>query len=234
MSNECDLGYSPAGSLICQADGSWSDYHCLRMANCKDVLACNPSFVNGEYWVRPEVLNYQLLRVYCHKMDAVPKDCISLDGENYSYFLDSDVNDCNAPWVGQHQGMTVFDKMVIDINNMAFMTTTYNFATTNGTLAPFGQAADCRFNTQCTSNQAGSFRIDMTGTGLKIASSVTWNIGTLIRKQNNGSIVLGDCFGGCGVCHDLAPGFVYDMLQLEYDMEFVPELASAIVPVCTP
>lgn len=48
----------------------------------------------------------------------------------------------------------------------------YTFATVSGSSVAFGEAGDCYSKQNCPQ---GSFSINLSGTGLKVASSVRWN-----------------------------------------------------------
>ncbi|XP_046585489.1 uncharacterized protein LOC124292449 [Haliotis rubra] len=229
----CSYGFEPLGERVCQPDGSWSAFTCQRVATCADVKACNSDYSDGEYWMRIRNVNYQYVKVYCTGMEtASPVSYITLFGDNYSYFLDTDIDECSPYWKGTHAGNTTFSKVKLNVWNFRFLHGGDAFAETSGRFTYFGRGADCRDSQSCVAKEAGSFRIDTTGTGVKVVDYLAWTSGTTVTRSSNGNVIFGSCRGGCSVCKPTGSGFDNGAISLEYDTNFVPDYTTATFPVC--
>ena len=78
---------------------------------------------------------------------------------------------------------------------------------TYGALVPYGTAGDCFSASQVPSCRKGSFKIDLTGTGLKLNENVEWILDTDTYgiemsgfRNENGLVVSANCGGWCGKC----------------------------------
>ncbi|XP_067687074.1 uncharacterized protein [Haliotis asinina] len=229
----CSYGFAPLGDRVCQADGSWSAFTCQRIVTCADLKACNSNYSDGEYWLRIRNVNYQYVKVYCTGMETgSPFSYITLFGENYSYFLDTDIDKCSPFWKGKRAGNTTFSKVKFNVWDFTFLHGGEAFAATNGLFSYFGRGADCRDSTSCVATEAGSFRIDTTGTGVKVVDYLTWTNGATVTRSSNGNVIFGSCRGACAVCKPTGAGFENGAISLEYDTNFVPDYTTGTFPVC--
>uniref|UniRef100_H3D0N5 ADAM metallopeptidase with thrombospondin type 1 motif, 9 n=1 Tax=Tetraodon nigroviridis TaxID=99883 RepID=H3D0N5_TETNG len=191
---------------------------CHLPNSCQEVQSMNAHFSDGEH-----VLNVQgrALQVYCAGMQTeTPQEYITLttgEEENFSeIFGFSRLNDpTQCPANGSRRedcdcrrdyaaaGITTFSKVRLDINKMNIITTDWRFAfTREGSNVPFATAGDCYSATACPQ---GRFRINLSGTGLRVAEAASWvsqgNYAEAdVQKSQGGSRVSGRCGGYCGKC----------------------------------
>uniref|UniRef100_A0A665UA60 ADAM metallopeptidase with thrombospondin type 1 motif, 9 n=1 Tax=Echeneis naucrates TaxID=173247 RepID=A0A665UA60_ECHNA len=167
-SNRCSLDAKPEARQVCRNPSC--EY-------CKKTAAL---------YQRTEL---QRLRVYCAGMQTEsPQEYITLimgEGENFSEIFGFRLNDpTQCPANGSRKedcdcrrdyttaGITTFFKVRLDINKMNIITTDWQFASTQeGKSVPFATAGDCYSAAHCPQ---GRFRINLSGTGLKVAEDTTW------------------------------------------------------------
>ncbi|XP_046328274.2 uncharacterized protein LOC124112289 [Haliotis rufescens] len=233
VSYNCSPGFEPLGERLCQSDGSWSAFTCQRVVTCADLKACNNDYIDGEYWFRAKLANYPYVKVYCSGMATTsPESYITLFGENYSYFLDTDNEACSTTWSGTFEGNTTFSKVKFNPWNFSFLHGGFRFAMTSGLFGNFGRTVDCRDSLSCAAKEAGSFRIDTTRTGLKVVDYLKWTDETTVTRSSNGNVITGSCRARCLYCKPTGSGFGAGAFSLEYDTSFVPDNTTAIFPVC--
>uniref|UniRef100_A0A3B5RBG7 ADAM metallopeptidase with thrombospondin type 1 motif, 9 n=1 Tax=Xiphophorus maculatus TaxID=8083 RepID=A0A3B5RBG7_XIPMA len=160
-------------------------------------------------------------KVYCAGMQTeTPQEYITLttgEEENFSEIFGFRLNDpTQCPANGSRRedcdcrrdytaaGMTTFSKVRLDLRRMNVITSDWRFAFTRDgkSPVPFATAGDCYSLANCPQ---GRFRINLSGTGFKVAEEITWisqgNYAvTRIQKSQDGSRVTGICGGYCGKC----------------------------------
>ncbi|XP_065811119.1 A disintegrin and metalloproteinase with thrombospondin motifs 9-like [Labrus bergylta] len=211
QSNKCSLGAVPEARKICR------NPNCNFPSSCLDVQSMNGPLPDSEH-----VLNIQgkSIKVYCAGMQTeAPQEYISLttgEGENFSEIFAFRLNDpTQCPANGSRRedcdcrrdytaaGVTTFSKVRLDLSNMNIITTDWQFAfTREGKRVPFATAGDCYSGARCPQ---GRFRINLSGTGFKVADDVSWvsqgNYAVAdVQKSQDGSRVSGMCGGYCGKC----------------------------------
>uniref|UniRef100_A0A3P8V006 ADAM metallopeptidase with thrombospondin type 1 motif 9 n=1 Tax=Cynoglossus semilaevis TaxID=244447 RepID=A0A3P8V006_CYNSE len=157
---------------------------------------------------------------YCTGMQSdSPQEYVTLmtgEGENFSEIFGFRLNDpTQCPANGSRQtdcdcrrdytsaGITTFSKVRLDIVKMNIITTDWQFALTpEGKNIPFATAGDCYSAARCPQ---GQFRVNLSGTGLKVAGGASWisqgNYAVAdVRQSQDGSRVSGVCGGYCGKC----------------------------------
>uniref|UniRef100_A0A665UAA7 ADAM metallopeptidase with thrombospondin type 1 motif, 9 n=1 Tax=Echeneis naucrates TaxID=173247 RepID=A0A665UAA7_ECHNA len=172
-SNRCSLDAKPEARQVCRNPSC--EY-------CKKTAAL---------YQRTELQRLRVgqLTVYCAGMQTEsPQEYITLimgEGENFSEIFGFRLNDpTQCPANGSRKedcdcrrdyttaGITTFFKVRLDINKMNIITTDWQFASTQeGKSVPFATAGDCYSAAHCPQ---GRFRINLSGTGLKVAEDTTW------------------------------------------------------------
>lgn len=193
------------------------------VSSCKDVLTEELGKDDGEYALQLNSTCQIPVRVYCHGMNtSQPKEYITLPRgrkNNYAIVYDkrlpaSPVNmryRCNGV-AGKIEysraGVTRFDKVRLDIEKMSVIADDYTFANIeSGKSIEFGEAGDC-FSANLGRCRKGSFKIDLTNTGVHVDSRVRWAANGFplgIRMQEfyrsrTGHVVSAKCGGWCGHC----------------------------------
>uniref|UniRef100_A0A3B4VJ60 ADAM metallopeptidase with thrombospondin type 1 motif 9 n=1 Tax=Seriola dumerili TaxID=41447 RepID=A0A3B4VJ60_SERDU len=209
--SRCSLDAKPEARQVCRNPS------CHLPSSCQEVQSTNGPLPDSEH-----ILNIQgkALKVYCAGMQTEsPKEYITLmmgEGENFSEIFGFRLNDpTQCPANGSRKedcdcrrdyttaGITTFSKVRLDISKMNIITTDWEFAfTREGKSVPFATAGDCYSAANCPQ---GRFRINLSGTGLKVAEDTSWisqgNYAVAdVRKSQDGSRVSGICGGYCGKC----------------------------------
>ena len=89
-------------------------------------------------------------------------------------------------------------------------------------MVPFGSAGDCFSANEDPTCRKGSFMIDLSGSGLKISSSVSWKMQQSINlkiaefQNDKGIRVSGKCGGWCGHCKP-TPSLTFEMSGCSLD-----------------
>uniref|UniRef100_A0A7N6B2E3 ADAM metallopeptidase with thrombospondin type 1 motif, 9 n=1 Tax=Anabas testudineus TaxID=64144 RepID=A0A7N6B2E3_ANATE len=206
-SNRCSPDAAPEGRKVCR----------------------NPSCEYQRKWLRvvTTIVTSSLLplprispQVFCAGMQTeTPQEYITLttgEGENFSEIFGFRLNDpTQCPANGSRRedcdcrrdytaaGVTTFSKVRLDISKMNIITTDWQFAfTREGKSVPYATAGDCYSAAGCPQ---GRFRINLSGTGFKVAEDTLWisqgNYAKVdVQKSQDGSRVSGMCGGYCGKC----------------------------------
>ncbi len=193
------------------------------MSSCKDVLTQELGRDDGEYALQLNPKCQIPVRVYCHGMNtSQPKEYLTLPrGRKNNYAIvyqkrlpASPVNmryRCDGiPGKIEYSraGVTQFDKVRVDITKVSVIADDYTFATVeSGKSIEFGEAGDC-FSANLGRCRKGSFKIDLTNTGVHVDSQVKWVANGFplgIRMQEfyrsrSGHVVSAKCGGWCGHC----------------------------------
>nr|XP_019942000.1 PREDICTED: A disintegrin and metalloproteinase with thrombospondin motifs 9 [Paralichthys olivaceus] len=210
-SSRCSPDAKPEAREVCR------NPNCRLPSSCQEVQNRNGLLPDSEHF-----LNFQgkSLKVYCAGMQTeTPQEYITLmmgEGENFSEIFGFRLNDpTQCPANGSRRadcdcrrdyttaGITTFSKVRLDISKMNIITTDWQFAfTREGKRVPFATAGDCYSAARCPQ---GQFRINLSGTGLKVADDTSWisqgNYAVAdVRKSQDGSRVSGMCGGYCGKC----------------------------------
>ena len=140
---------------------------------------------------------------------------------------------CSGPETGltySLAGRTRFEKVRIDLKRMRIIRDDFTFATTdpNGKQIELGYAGDC-WSMNYGPCRRGHFKINLSGTGLRIRSSVHWrNAGfppgmemREYRKSEDGTVVFAKCGGWCGYCKPTGDLFVQQQVCNQVFGKFV-------------
>ncbi|XP_053298458.1 A disintegrin and metalloproteinase with thrombospondin motifs 9 [Pleuronectes platessa] len=210
-SSQCSPDAKPEARKVCR------NPNCRLPSSCQEVQSMNQLLPDREHFLN---VQGKALKVYCAGMQTeTPQEYITLmmgEGENYSEIFGFRLNDptqcpangsrradCDCRRDYTNAGITTFSKVRLDINKMNIITTDWKFAfTREGKRVPFATAGDCYSAARCPQ---GQFRINLSGTGLKVADDTSWisqgNYAvTDVRKSQDGSRVSGMCGGYCGKC----------------------------------
>lgn len=187
------------------------------VSSCKQALQEELGNKDGEY-------NFQLtskcktpVKVYCHGMSTSnPKEYLTLPGYNYARIYDMKLvsyrrNQCEGrkgdtePY--NKGGFTKFSKVRLNVTEGSIIPDDFQFAESDGNRVPYGTAGDC-YSSNPGNCRKGDFSIDLTGTGLRLKSSVSWSLeaeplGISIRdfkKDKHSQVVTAKCGGYCGLC----------------------------------
>lgn len=187
--------------------------------SCRDIQAQNGKQNDKEFVL---AINNKKIKVFCQGMlTDNPKEFITLSSGPNSNFAEyyhrilKNPNQCpyngarsdNCPHCHSERfsrsGGTYFSKVRFDISRMALIGNDFSFTVRRGQNSQmFGSAGDCYSKMQCPQ---GRFSIDLTNTGLSLASEVTWksyghNLSKVINIKEGRQIVTGKCGGYCGAC----------------------------------
>lgn len=195
----------------------------LGVSSCKDVLTEELGKDDGEYALQLNPTCQLPVRVYCHGMNtSQPKEYLTLPrGTKNNYAIvygrrlpAAPVNmryRCDGTPGGleySRAGVTRFNKVRLDISKMSVIANDYTFATVqSGRSIEFGEAGDC-FSANPGRCRKGSFKIDLSDTGLYVDSQVEWKANGFplgIRMQDfyrssSGHVISAKCGGWCGHC----------------------------------
>ena len=179
----------------------------------------------GEYviYVRSECNTP--IKVYCHDMNThFPKDFITLPAgveKNYGYIYAKRLP--HRPYSARYKcsgkpgpmnyseaGLTKFRKVRVDLSRMAIIRDDFTFAKSDpfGKQTPFGSAGDCFSMNYEGACRRGHFKVDLTGTGLRLRPSVAWKARGFppgiemheYKRSKDGTLVSAKCGGWCGKC----------------------------------
>ena len=196
----------------------------IGVSSCKDVLTEELGKDDGEYFLQIDPRCKIPIRVYCHGMNtSEPKEYITLPrGEKNNYAIVYAKRLPTTPVIARYScygtpgqmeyskaGVTKFTKVRLDIAKMAIVADDYSFATveSGGKPIKFGAAGDC-YSANLGNCRRGSFKIDLTDTGLSMQKDVNWVASGFppgIRMQEfyrsrDGRVVSAKCGGWCGHC----------------------------------
>uniref|UniRef100_A0A3P9Q081 ADAM metallopeptidase with thrombospondin type 1 motif 9 n=1 Tax=Poecilia reticulata TaxID=8081 RepID=A0A3P9Q081_POERE len=213
-SNKCSPNEEPDSRKVC----SNPSCECNLPSSCLDIQSTSGPIPDSEHFLS---VQGKALKVYCAGMQTeTPQEYITLttgEEENFSEIFGFRLNDpTQCPANGSRRedcdcrrdytaaGMTTFSKVRLDLRRMNVITTDWRFAFTRDgkSPVPFATAGDCYSLANCPQ---GQFRINLSGTGFKVAEEITWisqgNYAvTRIQKSQDGSRVTGFCGGYCGKC----------------------------------
>lgn len=124
------------------------------------------------------------IRVYCVAMDTEsPSAYITLEAgrqNNFAIIHQKRLQDrfqCDGPTmpqIYQESGNTSFSKVKIDLSTLRIVDDDFQFAQSSGIKRiPYGTAGDC-YSMNLGNCRKGKFKIDLTGTLLKVRPEVTW------------------------------------------------------------
>ena len=189
-----------------------------------DVLTEELGKDDGEYALQLNPKCKIPVRVYCHGMNtSQPKEYLTLPrGVKNNYAIvyakrlpASPVNMrylCDEAAAGtidySKAGVTRFDKVRIDVTKMSVIADDYTFATVeSGMSVKFGEAGDC-FSASKKPCRKGSFKVDLTNTGMHVDGQVRWvanafPVGIRVQdfeRSRTGHVVSANCGGWCGHC----------------------------------
>lgn len=207
----CPRDATPEARKVCRSPT------CHLPRSCQEIQSVNGPLPDSEHFLS---IQGKALKVYCAGMQTeAPQEYIALttgEGENFSEIFGFRLNDptqcpanssrredCDCRRDYNAAGITTFSKVRLDVSKMNIVTTDWQFAfTREGKSVPFATAGDCYSAARCPQ---GRFRINLSGTGFKIAEDTSWtsqgNYAVAnIHKSQDGSTVSGMCGGYCGKC----------------------------------
>ncbi|XP_051651320.1 A disintegrin and metalloproteinase with thrombospondin motifs 20 isoform X1 [Manacus candei] len=210
-SDLCLPHLKPNARRICHEE------ECEILTTCKDMQIKKGIRKDGEYLLN---IKGRMIKIYCSGMHLEnPKEYLTLvkgEADNFSEVYGLRLqNPYECPFNGSRRqdcacrndylaaGFTVFSKIRFDVASMQIKTTDFLFARTIlGRAVPFATAGDCYSAARCPQ---GQFSINLTGTGLRLSSTVRWiaqgNYATAdIHKSHDGIKIYGRCGGFCGKC----------------------------------
>ena len=193
-------------------------------SSCKAILTQELGKADGEYSLQLDANCKIPIRVYCHGMNTLnPKEYLTLpSGQQNNFAIVYKHRLPTSPVFARYRcdvkpsdrlyskaGVTRFSKVRLDIKKMKIVPDDYTFATieAGGKPVEFGTAGDC-FSASAGSCRKGSFKIDLTNTGLSIDKNVKW-ISTAFPpgikmqgyyRSGDGHVVSANCGGWCGHC----------------------------------
>ncbi|XP_043795099.1 A disintegrin and metalloproteinase with thrombospondin motifs 9-like isoform X3 [Apis laboriosa] len=183
---------------------------CYAMS-CLEVKKYFKTTKDSEYNL---VLGGRSMSIYCHGMlTSEPKEYLTLPAgpqENYAEIYDKTFNDPYVcPYNGPKNnncscstsGKTTFRRVRIDPVELYIIENDYTFSWMTGSnRVEYGTAGDCNSIAHCAQ---GHFSINLSGTQLKLSSSIVWTAtrGTSIKINHiNNQHITGKCGGYCGSC----------------------------------
>ncbi|ESO86382.1 hypothetical protein LOTGIDRAFT_167205 [Lottia gigantea] len=231
---KCDGFYEPLNNKnfsTCSANGSWSEFKCKRhVRNCTELRHCQPSVVDGEYWLYPEKFGDKRVKIYCMNMlsssNDSPKSYVTLNNETnaiHSYRLLHQHSTINYAKLGVD-----LQTMIIDPNDMAFSNPSINHYPPYGTVY---RSCSLSYYPYTSSY----LLINTIGTGLLLNKTAEWDdfsnnqpnsVILYVNKSSDHRIVNVSCSGECGECRPL-----HD-LSFEYDETYEINMTDATDPAC--
>uniref|UniRef100_A0A8C6VYZ8 ADAM metallopeptidase with thrombospondin type 1 motif 9 n=1 Tax=Nothobranchius furzeri TaxID=105023 RepID=A0A8C6VYZ8_NOTFU len=179
-SNRCSGDAMPSTTKVC------SNPSCHLPSSCLDIQSTNGPIQDSEHFLS---VQGKALKIYCAGMQTdTPQEYITLatgEKENFSEIFGFRLNDpTQCPANGSRRedcdcrrdytaaGITTFSKVRIDLRRMHIISSDWTFASTReGKSVPFATAGDCYSLATCPQ---GQFRINLSGTGLKVAENAAW------------------------------------------------------------
>ncbi|XP_071112154.1 A disintegrin and metalloproteinase with thrombospondin motifs 9-like [Haliotis cracherodii] len=204
-------------SQYCQPKND-TDYSCKPWVaiSCSDVQQCQPNSPNGEYWLHLGSHPFNKTRIYCHDMSTEnPQEYVTLLHENDGFYPAKQSPGCTNEYRWPNRGGSVwFQKIRLDVKNMAVVRKDYTFANWTNAAMQYGRAADCyttHGNGLARCGTKGRFTIDLRGTGLAVVPEQTWrkygylSIIQSITRNQEGTVIELKCGGYCGHCDPAGP-----------------------------
>ena len=189
------------------------------VSSCKEALQEELGNKDGEYSMLLDPKCKRPTKVYCRNMNTPePTEYLSLGQgtDNHARIYDRRLparirNQCgglnpgNVPY--REGGYTRFYKVRLDVAGSKILPDDFTFASSAGKPIPYGTAGDC-YSSNRGNCRKGSFSIDLTGTGMRLQSSVRWSVQSRpagigmqdFQIRNQSQIVSAKCGGNCGKC----------------------------------
>ena len=215
----------------------------LGSQTCKG-LKLSGRTVDGEYNIYINRSCDRPVKVYCHGMNTTtPKAFITLTagadqnyGMVYSKQLPQEPYQMRYLCTGlpsrktiPEAGKTRFSKVRIDLKKMRLIRNDFTFSTSDrtGKQIEFGYAGDC-WSMNYGPCRRGHFKINLSGTGLRINPTVRWQQvgsppGVAMRefvRSKDGTVVSAKCGGRCGFCQPTADLLVEQQVCNQIPGEF--------------
>ncbi|XP_078611054.1 tryptase-like [Branchiostoma floridae x Branchiostoma japonicum] len=211
---------APPPGTVCSITGWGTTSEGHKPTSCAEAKSLLSNANDGEYTLYPFSTDSDVaLRVYCHDMaSGEPKEFLTLPSgpdENYAIFFGDRLasqSQCTGPlqdpW--DKRGTTKFSKLRIqfDTSRIEVIGDDYTFAETTGPNdVAYGQAGDCYSAQQGCAK--GTFKVDLTGTGLALAPEVHWVMGPHYPASltindmfvsEDRKVASARCGGWCGRC----------------------------------
>eukprot|EP00794_Sanderia_malayensis_P014925 gene14925-16467_t len=211
--------------------------------SCADIKRFGYGKFDGEYLLYPIKSCSSPIKIYCHGMSGdSPQNYLTLPAgpiNNFAMVYDKRLRTedrflCNGPPASvtySRAGTTRFHKIKINPRTLTIIRDDYTFADIDrdGRRIPFATAGDC-FSANTSDCRRGQFMMDLSGTGLRVKSSVTWQVvsdkvGFRMQgfSNHNGVVIQSNCGGWCGHCQPKTP------VQLELvHCQMKPDLCQAV------
>ncbi|XP_067685966.1 A disintegrin and metalloproteinase with thrombospondin motifs 9-like [Haliotis asinina] len=184
--------------------------------SCADVKQCAPTSGDGEYWIYLSKFHMAKARIYCHNMDSTkPSDYLSLPVVNYGNYPNIRNPVCQGEAEGLVQSCTGtygevwFSKVKINTSSLRVTTNEHSFATYTNKKLLYGVASDCYSKhsdgVRASCGPRGTFKIDLTGTGMSVTPWTTWidsgyKYWMNVTRVSESTIVYLNCGGYPGFC----------------------------------
>ncbi|XP_065066559.1 A disintegrin and metalloproteinase with thrombospondin motifs 9-like [Rhopilema esculentum] len=201
----------PASFRVCNA-------HSCPPMSCRDVQQQQGIFSDGERLLLSR--DKKFVKVYCEGMSTNrPREFITLRTgatDNYSEIYGkrlrnrktcpnngTKIKHCPNCLEFSSSGTTYFSKIRIDFKRLILIPEDTTFAIKFGRYPPpLASAGDCFSQAYCPQ---GSFKMNLTDTGLSLDPSVSWRssgyfVSQQVKKYMDGRVVIGRCGGYCGMC----------------------------------
>ncbi|KAK6175369.1 hypothetical protein SNE40_013846 [Patella caerulea] len=233
----CSVGYYPSTDVTCMDNGNWTDFTCKPFRNCPEIKKCYAMPNSNEFWLMP-FSGSQMIKVYC-RFTEKSRPYITVNELNKSVMsaMVRDLNnscDATTTSIQPHPdvGETRFQKVRLFVGQKILHQSNQDYASSTLKEQAYGRAGDC-YALNDTCGVKGEFVINLTGTGLRVSSSVEWDTwGTdarieYLNRSDDGLIVNGACGGSCGGCK------LKTDLFIEPDPNYIiPDVSVAISPIC--
>ncbi|KAK6165623.1 hypothetical protein SNE40_022516 [Patella caerulea] len=238
VAHVCSVGYYPSTNVTCMENGNWVNFTCEPFRTCANIKKCHANPNNTEFWLRPFTDHSQTIKIYCQFSEKATAH-ITVKQPNRSVMSgmvrsSNDSCDATVPPVPPHQnvGETQFSKVSFRVVNMFIKPRNHIYANITLHKQSYGSAGDC-YASNDTCGVKGEFVINLTGTGIRLNSSVEWETWGVegrieyLNRSDDGLVVQGACGGSCGGCKPKTKLFI------EPDPNYTPpDDSAAISPNC--
>ncbi|KAK6174940.1 hypothetical protein SNE40_013494 [Patella caerulea] len=248
LGDVCKEGYYANTTVVCQHDGNWTAFTCLRLpSNCAELQSCNTSYRDGEYWLyHSDQGTVKRMKIFCYNMTTLnAKDYVTLPYFNFasrSRYVYSNYSTCTTvladpDTIADHKlGDTEYLKVQLRRSKLRIARGDTTFANyTHKTF--YGTAGDANIFVNTTCPALGQFRIDLRNTSFTVNRTSEWilhlspwSVMENITFSSNNQIVDGLCGGARkpnkpGGCRSSNVFF-------EINNHYQPDLKSAVIPRC--
>ncbi|KAK6176304.1 hypothetical protein SNE40_014611 [Patella caerulea] len=238
----CETGFYPSNPVICQSNGTWSNFQCIPYpSSCIEVQQCSSAYGDDEYWIFPE--GRSKVKLYCYGMDtSSPEEFITLHFPNSaekSYYVYENHSSCSVVKANDtyitdnNMGKSIFHKVKLTLHNLKIYRQDHTFANSSYLAYAYGSARDCATPASSPCPVLGkmvmdfrltSFYIDSIRSSWALTSSAT-SVEQNVTYSSNRQTFSMNCGGDCGGCF-------FNNIQMEINEIYEPETNSAVLPQC--